>query len=120
MSIKKIEIREEHLKLIGQLGWSLDENDTVSGVDNDGTDNLPVFGFDSRYEAIDVILNGSDTVGLLDEETHTLIYSEEIKKEWDILYSELPMVLDVILYRGSFELGTYTTKYHLRKWKKIS
>jgi hypothetical protein len=46
-------------------------------------------------------------------------YSVEQKSEWDKLYSELPMALDIILYNGSFELGKYKTRYHLRDWKKI-
>jgi hypothetical protein len=46
-------------------------------------------------------------------------YSEEQKAEWDKLYSELPLALDVILFNGNFELGTYKTKWHDRNWKKI-
>jgi hypothetical protein len=48
------------------------------------------------------------------------VYTDSQIAEWDKLYSELPMALDVILYNGNFELGTYKTRYHLRDWKKIA
>jgi hypothetical protein len=46
-------------------------------------------------------------------------YTYEQKKQWDKLYSELPMALDIILYNGNFDLGTYKSRYYLRNWIKV-
>jgi hypothetical protein len=118
MSVLKLELKKEHVELLKHLRWSLKDN-VVSGISNDGEEFAPPFGEDSIYEAIDLILNGKpenfDPLSTEDIKE----YSEEQKAEWDKLYSELPLALDVILFNGNFELGTYKTKWHLRDWKKI-
>jgi hypothetical protein len=119
MSVLKLELKEEHVKLLKQLRWSVKDN-VISGVGNDGEEFIPPFGENNIYEAIDIILNGVpedfDPFNTEDEK----VYSDEQKAEWDKLYSELPIALDIIMFNGHFELGTYKTKYHDRFWKKVN
>lgn len=118
MSVLKLELKKEHVLLLSKLRWSLKDN-IISGIGHDGEDFIPPFGGDNIYEEIDLILNGMPegfdpfTV----EELKT--YSEEQMAEWDKLYSELPMAMDIIMHNNSFELGTYKTKFHDRNWKKV-
>lgn len=116
MSVLLFELKEEHVKLIKQLRWCMKDN-IVSGIANDGDELAPPFGENNIYDAIDLILNGqTEEFDLLNEEIRE--YSDEQKKEWDKLYSELPMALDLVLYNGHFETGLYKTKWHFRDWKK--
>lgn len=118
MSTIIFELKEEHVLLLKNLRWSVDKANIIRGVADDGDEVAPPFGENSIYEAIDIILNGKQTD--IDFITHEdfPVYTENQIAEWDKLYSELPMALDVILYNGNFELGTYKTRYHLRDWKK--
>jgi len=118
MSVQRLELKEEHVKLLKHLRWSLKDG-IVSGVGNDGEGSIPPFGEDNIYEAIDLILNGSTEEIDLDS-TEPKEYSAEQKGNWDNLYAELPLALDIILYTGKIELGSYKTKYHLRDWKKVA
>lgn len=116
MSVLKLELKEEHLKLLKFLRWSVKDN-VIQGISND--EEAVPFGENSIYEAIDLILNGQgDFDPFTTEELPE--YSDEQKEEWDKLYAELPTALEIILFNGSFELGTYKTKFHDRFWKKIS
>ncbi len=118
MSVLKLELRKEHVTLLSKLRWSMKDN-IVSGVKHDGEEFMPPFNGDSLYEEIDLILNGMpvDFDPFNTEEPKE--YSDEQKAEWDKLYSELPMALDIILHNNSFELGTYKTKHYLHDWVKI-
>ena len=117
MSVLKFELKEEHIKLLKHLRWSKDKNNLIVGID-DEEESLP-FGENNIYEAIDLILNGRpEDVNPFETEDYTE-YSDEQKKEWDQLYTELPIALDVILHNQSFDLGSYKTKYHDRNWKKM-
>ena len=120
MSVIKFELKEEHIKLLKFLRWSVNKNNIISGVADEGDDIAPPFGEVNLYEAIDLILNGKP-VGI-DPLTHEEFpeYSTEQKAEWDKLYAELPIALDVILFNGSFELVQYKTRFHDRNWKKLS
>lgn len=120
MSALIFELKEEHVKLLKELRWSVNKDNIINGVGDDGDEVAPPFGENNIYEAIDLILNGKPMD--IDFMTHEdfPVYTESQIAEWDKLYSELPMALDVILYNGNFELGTYKTRYHLRDWKKIA
>jgi len=120
MSVLKITITDDHIKLIKQLRWSLNSENHIVALGHDGMENIPPFGEDNLYEAIDLILNGvpEDFDPFTTEEPR--VYSDEQKAEWDKLYTELPTCIDIIMYIGSFETGTYKTKYHDRVWKKVS
>ena len=119
MSSIKFELKEEHVKLLKNLRWSKDKNNIIVGVADEGDEVAPPLGETNLYDAIDLILNGNSKG--VDPFTHEEFYeySEEQKAEWDKLYSELPTALEIVLYNGSFELGTYKTKFHIREWIKI-
>jgi len=117
MSVLKFELKNEHLKLLKHLRWSMNGNNLIVNLEDDES---TIFGENNIYDAIDLILNGRPAE--IDALTHEDIieYTPEQKAEWDKIYSELPMALDVVLYNGHFELGEYKTRYHLRDWKKIN
>ena len=119
MSILKFELKEEHVKLIKQLRWSLNSENHIVAVGHDGVENIPPFGENNIYEAIDLILNGmpEDFDPFNTEDIKE--YSEEQKSEWNKLYHELTTALDIVLYNGSYELGSYKTKWNTREWKKV-
>jgi hypothetical protein len=100
------------------LRWSIKDN-VVVGMRHDGELYVPPFGEDDLYEAIDIILNGKpkvfDPMNAIGENQ----YSTEQKAEWDKLYNDLPIALDLVLYNGNYELGKYKTKWYDRVWKKI-
>ena len=120
MSVIKFELKEKHVKLVRQLGWSLNEENNIVALGHDGVEYMPPFGENNLYEAIDLILNGipEDFDPFNTEDMKE--YSEEQKAEWDKLYEELPTALDIIMYNGNFELGFYKTRYHFRNWVKVN
>ena len=119
MSVLKLTVTEDHIKLLRRLSWS-EKDGAIVSLGHDGDDYIPPFGENNLYDAMDIILNGvpEDFDPFNTEEIKE--YSEEQKAEWDKLYSELPTVLDIVLYNGNFEIGTYKTKFHIREWKKIN
>ena len=117
MSVIVFELKEEHVKLLKQLRWSKNKENIISGVSDEGDDIAPPFGENNLYDAIDLILNGVPADFKPFDTEDIKEYSAEQKAEWDKLYSELPMALDVILYNGHFNTGTYRTKFHDRNWK---
>lgn len=120
MSVINFELTEEHIKLLKNLRWCVNKDNIVSGVADEGDGIAPPFGEVNLYEAIDLILNGKpEGVDLLTLEDFPE-YSEEQKAEWDKLYSELPLALDIILFNGNFETGKYKTRFHFRDWKKLN
>ena len=119
MSILKIEIKEEHLKLLKHLRWTMN-NGIICGVGYDGEETVPPFGENNIYDAIDLILNGvPENFDPFNTETEK-VYSDEQKKQWDELYSELPTVLSIVLQRGVIEIGSFKAKFHDQEWKKIN
>jgi len=119
MSIIKFNLKEEHVKLLRNLRWGMKDN-LIVNMNNDGEEYIPPFGEDNLYEAIDVILNGKPTNFDPFNTNEIVEYTDEQKAEWDKLYSELPTALDLVLFNGSYELGLYKTKWHLRNWVKIN
>ena len=118
MSVIKFELKEEHVKLLKNMRWSM-KGGFIVNMHNDGDDYIPPFGEDNLYEAIDVILNGKPTNFDPFNADEMLEYTDEQKAEWDNLYNELPTALDIVLFNGGYELGIYKTKWHDRVWKKI-
>lgn len=119
MSVLVQEVTEQHIKLLKHLKWSVNNKGFIVNTEDEEIDPAP-FGENNIYEAIDLILNGLpvDFDPLNTEEMK--VYSEEQMDAWDKLYVELAVVLDIILFNGSFELGTYRTKFHDRNWKKVN
>lgn len=120
MSVLNFELKKEHILLLKNLRWSINKDNIISAVADEGDEIAPPFGEVDIYEAIDLILNGKpDGIDPLTHEEFP-IYSDEQKAEWDKLYAELPVALDVILFNGNFDLGTFKTRWHDRNWKKTS
>lgn len=115
MSVVNFELKDDHIKLLRNISWTLKYGDLVL--------KRPFLDDDSEllvnvYEDVDLILNGNvyeiDALG-----DQSPVYSEQQKLVWDNLLSELPTAMDVILYTGKFEIGMYKTKFHVRSWKKV-
>jgi hypothetical protein len=117
MSVIKFELKEEHIKLLKHLRWSLMENNFLVSAENIREDIAP-FGSDNVYEAVDLILNGKPE-NFNPIETEVISYTKEQCEEWDKILSELPLALEIILHLNTFELCWYKAKYHDRLWKKI-
>lgn len=119
MSVLKLELTQDHLKLLKFLRFKLNKTTNIIEGIADEEDSVP-FGENNIYEAIDLILNGQPENQDPFNDSELPTYTNEQKEVWDKLYAELPIALDIILFNGNFELGTYKTKYHDRFWKKIS
>jgi hypothetical protein len=119
MSTLLFELKDEHIALLKNLGWSLNKENIIVGVANDGDELAPPFGENNIYEAMDLILNGRpDDFDPFKVEEFTE-YSQEQKDVWDKLYSDLTTALEIILKTGKFETGIYKSRFHLRDWRKI-
>lgn len=117
MSVIKFELKKEHVLLLKNVNWSLIDNKRIVSIKNE--DDQSPFGGDDIYDDINLIINGKpDNLDVLNMDEPPK-YTEEQKLEWDKIINELPIALDLILYTGSFELGMYKTRWHLRKWEKI-
>ncbi len=119
MSVLKFELTDKHVKLLKHLRWSLNKKNFIVGTEDETEDPAP-FGENNIYDAMNIILDGVPAEFDPLKTDEITVYSDEQKAEWDKLYSELPMALDIILFNGSFELGKYRTQYHDRVWKKIN
>lgn len=119
MSVVKFKLTDDHIKLLRQLRWSnTPDNKVIISVDN--VDEPLLFNENNVYEAIDMILNGKppEFDPLNNDELPT--YSSEQITNWDKLLSELPVALDIVMYNGHFNVGTYKTKFSDRDWKNIT
>jgi hypothetical protein len=119
MSVIKFELKEDHFKLLKHLSWK--ELTKGKEITTDGT-NSPFGGLD-YYEDMGIILFGQPEG--FNPEIHDggdgdpFEWSKEQKEEMDELIKELPVALEIILSTGSFELGRYKCRYHIREWKKL-
>ncbi len=122
MSVLRLELTDKHVKLLKHLRWSMTSKNFIIGTENESEDVAP-FNENNIYDACDIILNGipedfDPFAKELEDNIGMKPYTPEQMAEWDKLYSELPMALDIILFNGHFETGKYRTKFHLRDWKK--
>lgn len=119
MSVIKFELKKEHLILLKNLRWSINKQNIISGVADEGDEIAPPFGDDNIYDAMNLMLNGKpENIDLMTHEDF-FVYTEEQRQEFDKLYSELPIALEIILTTGKFETGKYKARYHDRTWIKI-
>jgi len=120
MSLLKFELKEEHIKLLKHLRWSLNDNKVMSvGDDKEEYGDSP-FGGDDVYEDMTLILKGKpEKFNPMDDETLVIISEVEVDSLKQLL-NELPTALDIILYTGSFEVGHYKTKWYDRNWIKFT
>jgi len=113
MSVIKLELKEDHIKLLKHLSWKeLTENKEII---TDGT-NSPFGGLD-YYEDMGIILYGQPE-DFDPFEGDPFEWTDEQKEEMDKLLSELPLALEIVLYTQSFEPGNYKARFHIRDWKK--
>lgn len=118
MSVLRITLTEDHIKLLKHLKWSVNDKGFIVGTENEEEDPAP-FGENTLYEAIDLILNGMPEDFDPFNMEEIVEYTKEQKDEWDKLYNELPLALDVIMFNSSFELGSYATQFHDRNWRAV-
>lgn len=119
MSVIKFELKKEHLLLLENLSFSVNKDNIIQGVKDEIESIAPPFGANSIYEAIDLILNGKpEGIDPLTTETE-VEYSEEQMAEWETLYKELPIAMEIILSTKSFTLGKYKTLSYDKNWVLI-
>lgn len=113
MSVIKFELTEDHLKLLKHLSWNeLTENKQIS---TSGT-NSPFGGLD-YYEDIGIIVFGKpEDFDPLEGDPFN--WTKEQKEYMDKLIVELPLAIEVVLSTGSFQVGNYKCRYHIREWRK--
>lgn len=117
MGLTKLLLKEDHIKLLKNLRWTFSENKFLVSVD-DLDDSPSLFFTDNVYEGIDLILNGKPADFDPFNTVYTKDYTLEQKTEWDKLLSELPTALEIILYNGHFETGTYIINISDRVWER--
>ncbi len=117
MSVLKVTITDDCIKILRHLKSSMKYN-TLQLTIADNDDDLP-FTDDDKYEYINLVLNGKIVENLSDESERQM-FTDEQRSEWDILWDQLPLVLECILYTGSFEIGMYKAKFNTREWKRIA
>jgi hypothetical protein len=116
MSLIKVEITEDHIKLVRQLIITKVDN-VLFATDEDGSP----FGGDNLYEDIDLILVGAPEGGVKPfSEPEPL--TDEVIARYQALYEDLPNVLEVVLSLATFETGHYKRKYSIRRggWAKYT
>jgi hypothetical protein len=121
MALLKFELKEEHIKLLKHLRWSMNSELIISkGSDLDEYGESP-FGGDDIIEDISLIIKGKPSnFNPIDDEVLVAELSDEDKENMIQIYNELPTALDIILYTGSFETGHYKSKWYDRNWTKYT
>ena len=112
------ELKKEHVALLKGLRWGSHNRTHIISTDDMEENPLPFAG-DNIYDSMYSILYGTppDFNPLNDDLVN---HTPEQIAEFDKLLSELPMALEIILQRESFELGTFRTKHYDKVWKKIN
>jgi hypothetical protein len=111
MSVNKFELTEKHIFLIRGLEWNIN-NMIINGGFSNPEDN------GNLYDDMGIILYGVPEITDATQEQNRLFSPEQIE-EMNKLYEELPTALNIVLFNGNFETGTYRTKTYIRDWKKI-
>jgi hypothetical protein len=119
MALLKFELKDDHIKLLRHLRWSISSDKLISwGGDLEEHGESP-FGGDDLIEDLNTILNGKpENFDPLNDEGIEIEHSE--KERMLELFYELPTALDIILYTGSFETGHYKSKWYDRNWVKFT
>ena len=116
MSLEKLELTNDHIKLVKQLIFT-----NLDGVIFAADDRGSAFGGDDKLDDIEIILEGVPEGGI-DPFGDQPVLSDEKKERYEKLYSELPDALEIILSLGTFEIGNYKRRSHIRRggWKKYT
>ena len=115
MALIKFELQANHIKLLKYLNWEInDDNSIFTPIENE----TPFGGLD-LIEDIGLMIFGKPEGDFDPLNEYNPQYSEEQIREMKLLYSELPMALEIILFLGTFETGVYKRKWNQKNWKKI-
>ena len=120
MALLKFELTEDHLKLLKNLKWSINENtNCIESIGSGDEHGKSPFGGDDIIEDMYLILQGKPED--FDPANDELYYiSEDYISELKQLFSELTMALDIVMFTGKFEAGHYKTKWYDRNWIKFT
>ncbi len=120
MALLKFELTEDHLKLLKNLKWSLNENTNCLESIGFGEEyGSSPFGGDNMIEDMYLILQGKPKdFDPLNDETYYI--TEDYIKTMEKLFSELSTAMDIVMYTGKFEPGFYKTKWYDRNWTKFT
>jgi len=118
MALLKFELKEDHIKLLKNLKWSInDVTNYIESIGNGDEFGESPFGGGNMIEDMYIILYGKpDEFDILNDSIIEISQSDI--ENMEKLFSELPMALDIILYTASFEPGHYKTKWYDRNWIK--
>jgi hypothetical protein len=142
MSVTKFDLTEDHIALVRQLNFVINEAKPLSKrekkkieitqteIDVEEVKEIPVpeimvdtlapFGShdENLYQEIALIV-GIPCIEGTEEEWGGKQYDDDAKKAMDVLYRALPTALEIIMATGKFEAGSYKTKFPLRDWKLV-
>lgn len=120
MALLKFELKEDHIKLLKNLKWSVNEvTNYIESIGKGDEFGESPFGGDNIIEDMYVILYGKpDEFDILND--YLIDINQDVVDEMEKLFSELPTALDIILYTGAFEPGCYKTKWYDRNWIKFT
>lgn len=114
MSVVTFELTEKLITVLRKLKIDLSfTEDTFGLLSSDDATPADI------YEEINLILYGKTEDNSEFDDDVEQKYGKEKVDEFNKIMVELPTALDIILYTGKFEPGTYKTKFHVRDWKKI-
>lgn len=120
MSRVVLELTEKHLLLLKNLNWSLTSEGFIISKNDKEAGDEPEYTQQERYEEMDLILNGKPEIFDPLNTDEAKKYSQEEMDYFDKLLGQLPIALEIVLYNGSFELGTYSTRYNQKEWSKLN
>lgn len=116
MSVIKLEVTEDHLKLVKVLQFSRENGHLTTQSEEGG--KTCAFGHEELYDEITIALKGRPTE--FDPlATELFQHTEEEKEYMDKLWGDMDKVLELKCYYDQLVPGIYKRKYHDREWKKI-
>ena len=114
MALIKFELKENHIKLLKHLKWSLDTNFIVSkGNDNEEYGNSP-FGGDDLIEDMNIIINGKRDnfdplndeilgIDLSDDEKNELMEAQDSKEDVSKILTRM-IGAEIVLVQGGYKV----------------
>lgn len=130
MSIKKITLTEDHIKLIKNIKFEAFEfSDSKKQRTHYGwgIDQYSLFGGTFAMEDIALILGKYDQyIKGTEEDPLGKAYPKELEDYWvklfDDIYSNMEYIISLVLYytdKGGLTPGTYKCKGEVREWTKV-
>jgi|TARA_R110002111_G_scaffold100636_6_gene155859 hypothetical protein len=142
MSVTKFDLTEDHIVLVRQLNFILNEAKPLSKREKKAIEITKTKIEVEEVEEVtapEIMVDALAPFGSLDENFYQEIalivgipciegtelewggkqYDADAKTAMDTLYRALPTALEIILATGKFEAGAYKTKHPLRDWKLV-